>query len=321
MRSSRPRTLFSFVVGGVLLSAAEKELCLLAELLQAPVATSISGQGSISEEHPLAVGVIGSNGGTLPTRAIVDQADMVVFVGCRAGSVTTERWRHPAQDQARIIHIDADPTVIGVNYRTEVGIAGDARLCLAALREEIAQQGPYRSKDSSARSRVAEAKREKFAAFSELARSREKPIRPERLVADLEAVLPHDAVIAADPGTPCPYLSAYLQFTATGRHFISNRAHGALGYALPAAIGAHYGRPDAKCVAVMGDGSFGFACGELETMVRYQIPVTLIVVSNSVYGWIKAGQKTASARGITRWISVRPITPRWPRPSGSKPGG
>ena len=67
----------------------------LAERLSAPVATTISGKGSINEDHPLAVGVVGSNGGTPETRAIVDQADLIIFIGCRAGSVTTERWRHP----------------------------------------------------------------------------------------------------------------------------------------------------------------------------------------------------------------------------------
>jgi acetolactate synthase-1/2/3 large subunit len=64
-----------------------------------------------------------------------------------------------------------------------------------------------------------------------------------------------------------------------------------LGYSLPAAIGAHFARPDLKCVSVMGDGSFGFSCGELETAARHHLPITFIVVSNASYGWIKAGQK------------------------------
>src|SRR5258708_1162607 len=89
--------------GGVVISRAETELCELAEKFNAPVATTISGKGSIDERCAQSVGVVGSNGGTPETRAIVDAADVIVFVGCRAGSVTTERWRHPAPDQARII--------------------------------------------------------------------------------------------------------------------------------------------------------------------------------------------------------------------------
>jgi acetolactate synthase-1/2/3 large subunit len=278
--------------GGPVISGAVAELVALAELLEAPVATSVSGRGSIPDDHPLAVGVVGSNGGTPETRAVVDAADLIVFVGCRAGSVTTERWRHPAPDAARIVHIDVDPAVIGTNYETEAAMVGDARLCLSALLEEMTRRLDGTPERPGVRDFIAQAKARKFAAFEELARSGDTPIKPERVVAELQALLPADAVVVADPGTPCPYFSAYYRLAETGRHFVSNRAHGALGYSLPGVVGAHYGRPDTKCVAVMGDGSFGFAVGELETIVRLDLPVTLIVISNSVYGWIKAGQKS-----------------------------
>ncbi len=277
--------------GGPVIAGAEAELLALAELLEAPVATTISGQGCIPEDHPLAAGVVGSNGGTPETRALVDQADLVLFVGCRAGSVTTERWRHPAPGRVRVVHLDVDPAVIGANYPTEVAVVGDARLALAALRDEIARRidGPPRR--SLGRVAVGRARSEKFAAFAELARSDERPIRPERIVATLQALLPADAVIVADAGTPCPYFSAYYQQRRAGRHFISNRAHGALGYALPAVVGAQVGRPEATCVAIMGDGSFGFASGELETVARLGLPVTMVVIANATFGWIKAGQR------------------------------
>ena len=105
-------------------------------------------------------------------------------------------------------------------------------------------------------------------------------------------MLKEDGIIVADPGTPCPYFSAYYDMRTTGRTFISNRAHGALGFALPASMGAAVGRPDVKTIAVSGDGSFAMGCGELETAVRLNLPVTFITISNSVFGWIKAGQKT-----------------------------
>jgi acetolactate synthase-1/2/3 large subunit len=118
------------------------------------------------------------------------------------------------------------------------------------------------------------------------------PIRPERFLSALFRVLPEDAVICADAGTPCPYLSAYWQLPKAGRWFATPRAHGALGYALPAVVGAYFAVPDAgRVVGIMGDGSFGFSAGELETLVRLNLPVTLIVLNNSGYGWIKAGQK------------------------------
>ncbi len=273
--------------GGVVISGAEQELLELAERLSAPVATSISGKGSIAELHPLAAGVVGSNGGTPETRAIVDGADLIIFVGCRAGSVTTERWRHPATGSAKIIYIDVDPAVPGANYPVDAVLVGDAKLGLAALNQQLSRF--KRPLDSVA---VEMAKEQKFAKFQALAESTEKPIKPERVVAELNRALDSDAIVVADAGTPCPYLSAYYQMRESGRRFFSNRAHGALGYSLPAAMGAHLARPQVKCISVMGDGSFGFACGDLETALRYKLPITFVVIANATYGWIKAGQKS-----------------------------
>jgi acetolactate synthase-1/2/3 large subunit len=280
--------------GGVVLSNAQSELTVLAETLAAPVATTVSGKGSIDERCAHSVGVVGSNGGTPQTRAVVDQADVVVFVGCRAGSVTTERWRHPAPGRARIIHIDVDPTVPGANYKVDVPIVADAKLALSALEEAVDR----RAGDLSY---VDAKKREKFEAFEALARSDDVPIKPERVVAALDRLLGKDAIVVADPGTPCPYFSAYYVVKGSGRRFFSNRAHGALGYALAAALGAHIGRPAVKTVAVMGDGSFGMCVGELETLVRLKLPLTCVVISNGTYGWIKAGQKSGYGE---RYFSV-----------------
>jgi acetolactate synthase-1/2/3 large subunit len=282
--------------GGVVIAGAEAELTTLAENLCAPVATTISGKGSIDERCAHSVGVVGSNGGTVETRAVVDAADVIVFVGCRAGSVTTERWRHPAAGKARIIHIDVDPAVPGTNYKVDVPLVGDARLCLAALGEAL--EGYRREADLSL---ADEKKRAKFEKFDALARSEETPIKPERVVAELNKILNPDAIVVADPGTPCPYFSAYYVLRGAGRRFFSNRAHGALGYALAAAVGAHFARPQVKTVAVMGDGSFGMCVGELETVVRLRLPITFIVISNAVYGWIKAGQKSGYGQ---RYFSV-----------------
>ncbi len=273
--------------GGVVISQAEPELVELAERLSAPVATTISGKGSIDEQHGLAVGVVGSNGGTPETRAIVDQADLIIFVGCRAGSVTTERWRHPAKGSTKVIHLDVDGAVPGTNYPTDAALVGDAKLGLKMLNEALA--ATRRPLDAA---RVEAAKEQKFAKFQALAESNETPIKPERVVAELTRALAPDAIVVADAGTPCPYFSAYYPVRGNGRKFISNRAHGALGYSMAAAMGAHFAQPKVKCVAVMGDGSFGFTCGELETAARYRLPVTYIVIANASYGWIKAGQRS-----------------------------
>lgn len=279
------------VGGGVHLSGAAAALAGLAERLDIAVATTISGKGALPDDHPLALGVVGSNGGTPETRAVLASADLVLFIGCRAGSVTTERWRHPAPG-TKIAHIDVDPRVPGTNYPTEIAIVADARETLDSLAAATADRLNDRTWD--ARARVAEAKAATRARLEAPARADDRPIRPERLVAALQAVLPEQATVVADPGTPCPYLAAYLELGPQQR-FMSNRAHGALGWSLAAAVGAAIGRPEARTVAVMGDGSFAMACGELETVRRLGVPVTFVVVSNAVFGWIKAGQKTGFA--------------------------
>jgi acetolactate synthase-1/2/3 large subunit len=289
------------VGGGVLISQASIELQKLAESLGAAVCTTVSGKGSLADTHPLMAGVIGSNGGTPSTRSIIDAADVVVFIGCRAGSVTTEKWRHPLPGSVRVIHVDVDTRVFGANYPAEVAILADARLALRALASELGGRASWRKRFRTVSRAVAEAKSAKFAAFAKLAASASRPVTPERIVAELRAVLDDDAIIVADPGTPCPYFSAYYELRRPGRYFISNRAHGALGYAMSAALGACFARPREKAIAVMGDGGFGFTCGELETVARVRAPLLMIVISNATYGWIKAGQKSGFAR---RYYSV-----------------
>jgi len=280
-----------FIVGGgVIISGASPELVALAELLDAPVASTVSGHGAIPDNHPLAVGVVGANGGVDETREAVAAADAVIFVGCRAGSTTTEHGSVPGRD-VPIVHIDVDPMVVGANYRIEAGMVGDARLCLAALGKEVARGLDGKARSTDAAARLAGLRQAKRAKFERLAHSTDTPIRPERVLAALQAALPADGVIVADPGTPCPYFSGYFDFDTSGRRFITNRAHGALGFSLPASVGAAYGRPGTRVVAAMGDGSFGFAVGELETIVRKNLPITLVVFSNSSFGWIKASQK------------------------------
>ena len=277
--------------GGVIISGACAELAALAELLDAAVASTVSGHGAIPDDHPLAVGVVGTNGGVDQTREVVASADLVVFVGCRAGSTTTEHGTVPGRG-VPIVHIDVDPQAVGANYRYEAALVGDARLCLSALLGELTRLLDDKAIASQTAARLDGMRQAKRAAFAALAHSNETPIRPERVLASLQAALPDDAIIVADPGTPCPYFSGHYRFNKSGRSFITNRAHGALGYAMAAAIGAWYGNPKAKIVAAMGDGSFGFCVGELETLVRMNIPLTLVVFSNASYGWIKASQKS-----------------------------
>ncbi|MCL6285473.1 thiamine pyrophosphate-binding protein [Ruegeria sp. 2012CJ41-6] len=274
--------------GGVVIAQAWEALDRLATRLDIPVATSISGQGALAETHPNCLGVVGSNGGTDETWEMMEAADLVIFMGCRAGSTTTARWEAPGPG-TRVVHFDSDPMVMNANYRTEVAVVGDLQLALEEANAVLDNRGQGGEGFGGATA-VAEKKARKFETFERFARTTDGPIRPERVIKTLMEVLPEDATVVSDPGTSCPYFSAYYQLPRPGRHFITNRAHGALGYALSAALGAWFGRPASKTVALMGDGSFSFTCGELETVCRVGAPITYVVFSNSNFGWIKASQ-------------------------------
>jgi len=304
--------------GAIKNSFAEKELKKLVEKLNIVLATSVTGKGTLEDFHPNCLGVVGSNGGSLYTREVLKKSDLVIFIGCRAGSVTTEKWQYPSS-KSKIIHIDIDPQVIGANYKTHISLVADAKKSIIELNKKIKKNNFNGDKIIKA------TKKKKFYEFNKLCKEEKGLIKPERIVKEINSVMPDNTYIVVDPGTPCPYFSAYYNFKKSGRYFVTNRAHGALGYALPASIGVQIGRPKNKVVSVMGDGSFGFAVGELETAKRLSLPIIFVVISNSVYGWIKAGQKSsfnkryysvdfsrtdhakvASSYGIKTWTVKKP---------------
>jgi len=304
--------------GAIKNSFAEKELKKLVEKLNIVLATSVTGKGTLEDSHPNCLGVVGSNGGSLYTREVLKKSDLVIFIGCRAGSVTTEKWQYPSS-KSKIIHIDIDPQVIGANYKTHISLVADAKKSIIELNKKIKKNNFNGDKIIKA------TKKKKFYEFNKLCKEEKGLIKPERIVKEINSVMPDNTYIVVDPGTPCPYFSAYYNFKKSGRYFVTNRAHGALGYALPASIGVQIGRPKNKVVSVMGDGSFGFAVGELETAKRLSLPIIFVVISNSVYGWIKAGQKSsfnkryysvdfsrtdhakvASSYGIKTWTVKKP---------------
>jgi len=283
------------ICGGAVKNAfAEKELQRFVEKLNIVLATSVTGKGTLADNHPNCLGVVGSNGGSIHTRETLNNSDLVVFIGCRAGSVTTEKWQYPDKKK-KIIHIDIDSSVINANYKSHISMVAEIKSTLVEANKLL------KSKNFKGDHIVKEVKKKKFKKFYELAADNDNLIKPERIIKELNDQLPKDTYVVVDPGTPCPYFAAYYNFHESGRYFITNRAHGALGYALPASIGVQIGKPKNKVVSVMGDGSFGFAVGELETAVRLKLPIIFIVISNSVYGWIKAGQKSKFEK---RYFSV-----------------
>ena len=277
--------------GGTNHSQAGPAILALAEWLSAPVVTTISGQGIVPDHHPLAMGVTGDNGFHPHAHRSIDEGDVLLYVGCKMGSVSTINWTVPSvSSDKQIIQIDLNPEFLGNNYRNTLSVAGDAKLILedvlVLIRGKVAQKQTNEWLDhlNLARNAFWESN---IPAFE----SDKIPIKPQRVIAALNRHLTSTAVVIADAGTPTPYITRFLKLGGDGSRFIIPRAYGGLGYAIPAIVGAHFARPEARLVGLFGDGSLGMSAGELETLARLNIPAVMIHFNNGTFGWIKALQK------------------------------
>ncbi len=273
--------------GGVLISRAWDALTAFAEATSTLVGTSINGKGSIAEVHPLSLGVVGGNGARGYANQMVAECDLLVLVGTRTDSTTTLNWTLPARHAGiPVVHIDIDALQPGNTYPTAVALIGDARATLDDLTAELGTlKADAERLDWLAR--AAAGRRDYFERVAIEAQSDSQPIKPQRVISTLQRLVPNDTVLVADPGTPTPYICAQYVLQQAGRFTAIPRAHGGLGYALPAVVGAHYARPEARTVSLMGDGSFGMSVGELETISRLNLPLTLLHFNNGSFGWIK----------------------------------
>ena len=275
--------------GGVLASGAWNVLTELAEGCGIPVATSINGKGAIAETSPVSVGIVGGNGARAYANSWVTDADLVVFIGTRTDSTTTEHWTVPSREQPPLtIHLDVAEREIGNTYPNGAVLLGDARATLEDLRDALHAEALRlleRSRDRLAR--LDAQRTQYFDQVDAAARSTTWPMKPQRVVREMREVLDDEVVIVADPGTPTPYLGAQYPLRRPGRTTVIPRAHGGLGYALPGVVGAAHAAGERRVVGMMGDGSFGMAVGELETIARLGLPVVLIQTANQTFGWIK----------------------------------
>ncbi len=274
--------------GGVVISQAWDALTAFAEALNVPVATSINGKGSIAETSPVSIGVIGGNGARAYANACLAEADLVVYIGSRTDSTTTCHWTLPSiENPPAIIQIDIEAFEIGNNYPLSVGLLGDARLALEGLLDAVPRPAAVAARNQA---RIDDLQAQRVAYWREVAAQaaiHSSPIKPAQVIRELRSLLDDDAIIVADPGTPTPFLNAQYELRRGGRTLVIPRAHGGLGYAIPAVVGAWYGGGGRRVIGMTGDGSFGMSVGELETISRLNLPITIIQCSNGSFGWIK----------------------------------
>jgi acetolactate synthase-1/2/3 large subunit len=258
--------------GGVRSSRASSELIAFAEAHSIPVATSMNAKEVIPSNHPLSVGVVGLYSRKQANIAL-SEADLVIFIGSQTSSQVTLNWKIPTID-TQIVHIDIDAAELGRHYHHTIPVLGDALVCLAALRAA----GGTAKKNDAWRARVTALGAQFYTENADVLRSDQVPLRPERLIAELGAVLPDNAVVVADTGHAGMWTAGMLDLDKPGQGFI--RAAGSLGWGLPAAIGAQLGAPDKAVVLFIGDGGLWYHLGELETAVRWNVPLIIVVNNN-----------------------------------------
>jgi len=261
--------------GGVIWSQAQAEVVALAEALSIPVATSLNAKGTIPDNHPLALGVVGAYSRECTNRAVAE-ADLVFFIGSHTGSQITARWRIP-RPGTPVIHLDIDAAEFGRNYLPAVALLGDAQ---AVLRQMLdCARVPAAGARAPWLARVASLVGEWRAAEAVHRDSGAVPMRPERLMREIARALPAGGVLVADTGHSGIWAGTMVDFDKPGQRLI--RAAGSLGWSLPGALGVKCALPDTPVVCFAGDGALYYHIAELETAARYGINLVVVVNNNS----------------------------------------
>jgi acetolactate synthase-1/2/3 large subunit len=265
---------------GIHQSGAHDALRRLAERLAIPVVTSSAGKGSIAETHDLALGSVGRYSRNY-ANAAVREADVILAIGTQLGGLVTDSYRLISAG-AHLIHVNVDPDVIGQNFPTAIGLVADARTFLEAVlaaSDRLAARPSVAALEHVAKQAQERAAwRERRAGLAARDGSDGDPMRPEAVMAAVDARMADDAVLVADTGYAAAWAGALAEVRVAGRQFL--RADGSLGWAFPASLGAQLAAPDRQVICITGDGGFGYHIGDIETAVRLQLPVVVIVLNN-----------------------------------------
>lgn len=280
IRAERPMILAG---GGVHISGAYEELLALAELLNAPVGTTLMGKGCFPENHPLSLGGVGMHG-TREANLLILEADVLLAVGTRFSDRTTGRLTEFCPD-AKIIHVDIDAAEIRKNAKVDIPIVADAKKALKSIYDQILQMA-WKRKPSLWLKRIEELK----AQVNEEPNREGSSLKPKEIIKTLRRLLPEDAIVTTEVGQN--QMWAFLHFQVIKpRTYITSGGLGTMGFGFPAALGAKVARPEVPVVDIAGDGSFIMTEQDLATSVMEHIPITVLILNNSVLGMVAQWQR------------------------------
>jgi acetolactate synthase I/II/III large subunit len=274
-----------YVGGGVIRAEASEELRALAELTEIPVVTTLMARGAFPDSHRLHLGMPGMHG-TVAAVGALQRSDLLISLGARFDDRVTGRLDSFAPE-AKVIHADIDPAEISKNRHADVPIVGDCREVIVALTAAIrAEYADGHRGDSAPWLAACQAWRDRYPLGYE---EHEDTLSPQYVISRLGEIAGPDAVYVAGVGQHQMWAAQFIDYEHP-RTWINSGGLGTMGFAVPAAMGAKVGRPDATVWAIDGDGCFQMTNQELATCALNGIPIKVAVINNSSLGMVRQWQ-------------------------------
>ena len=292
--------------GGIIDSEASNEAVELAELLDMAMVPSYGHNDAVPNSHRLYVGPPGGRGAGEAAEAI-NQADVILALGTRLSQGTTGWNFNVINPETQILQVDIDAQEIGRNYPVSVGIVGDAKAVAQQLLRLLRLQFPEGRENPQGRSRIEELAARREARLRNEVEPGGDPMMPQAVFPELNKALPRDCMVTLDAGVATGLAYDRLRFEEP-RTMFNYAGQGGLGMGLSVGLGTKLGRPDRAAVSIQGDGGFLYTSQELNTAVRFGIPLVSIVLNNSCHGAEKAQQERLFDG---RFIGVDLVNPRF----------
>ena len=267
---------FILAGGGTILAGASEEVKKLADLIKAPVATTLMGKAIIDEEDDFSIGMLGMHGKQVANQN-VNKTDCLLAVGCRFSDRTTGKLEEFLPD-AKVIHIDIDPAEIGKNVAVDLPIVGDAKIVLNQLINEL--EGSKIDESAWFKS-IVDFKKSTIPRVS----YDDIPLKPQQVIKEIAGAITEDTIVTTDVGLHQMWAAHFLDISKP-RKFISSGGLGTMGFGFPAAIGAKVACPDDAVLAIVGDGGFLMVSQELATIKEHDIPVVIAMLNNRKLGMV-----------------------------------
>jgi len=293
-----------YVGGGASLSDSSSELLQFAEMVQAPVTTTLMAMAAFPQRHPLCMGMLGMHG-TYCANMAVTHSDLLVAIGARFDDRVTGKIATFAP-HAKIIHIDIDPTSIKKNVRVDLPIVGDLKDVLQKIVVKLMEQGD----EVKALADSLESWRDEISGWKKQHPMSYKPsdkiIKPQFVIEKLRELTADDAIITTEVGQHQMWTAQFFGFTQP-RTFLTSGGLGTMGFGLPSALGAQAAFPERQVIDVSGDGSFQMNSQELATLVQYRLPVKIAILNNNFLGMVRQWQQLFFDRRYSQTCMELPI--------------